>query len=272
MTTDILLVGCGNMGFAMLKGWLGQSGMAFHVVEPSDALRGRAKDAGADAYPAANQLPAGLAPDLVFLAVKPQVMADVAPQYQAFAGGRTTFVSVAAGVTIGTLAQFLPGATPIIRCMPNTPAAIGRGMLVSCANDVVGDQAKALTESLLATSGETAWIDDENLMDAVTAISGSGPAYVFHFIECLAEAARAVGVPDGLAEQLALQTVAGAGELAIRSDDPPPRLREQVTSPGGTTAAALKVFMADNALEKLVTEAAIAARDRGIELGKTRRG
>ena len=268
MTTDILLVGCGNMGFAMLKGWIGQAGMTFHVVEPADALRERAEDAGANTYAAADQLPAGLVPDLVFLAVKPQVMADVAPQYQVFAGGNATFVSVAAGVTIETLAHYLPGATPIIRCMPNTPAAIGRGMLVSCANGAVSDEAKALTESLLATSGETAWIDDENLMDAVTAISGSGPAYVFHFIECLAAAARAVGLPDDLAGQLALQTVAGAGELAIRSDDPPARLREQVTSPGGTTAAALKVFMADRALEDLVTKAATAARDRGMELGK----
>ena len=125
-----------------------------------------------------------------------------------------------------------------------------------------------MTSRANQTIGETAWIDDENLMDAVTAISGSGPAYVFHFIECLAAAARAVGLPDDLAVQLALQTVAGAGELAIRSDDPPARLREQVTSPGGTTAAALKVFMADRALEDLVTKAATAARDRGMELGK----
>ncbi len=269
MTTDILLVGCGNMGFAMLKGWIGQAGMTFHVVEPADALRERAEEAGANTYPAADQLPAGLVPDLAFLAVKPQVMGDVAPQYQVFAGGKTTFVSVAAGVTIGTLTHYLPGATPIIRCMPNTPAAIGRGMLVSCTNEAVSDSAKALTETLLATSGETAWIEDENLMDAVTAISGSGPAYVFHFIECLAAAARAVGLPDDLAEQLALQTVAGAGELAIRSDDPPARLREQVTSPGGTTAAALTVFMADGALEDLVTKPATAARDRGMELGKS---
>ena len=269
MTTDILLVGCGNMGFAMLKGWLGQPDLAFHVVEPDDALRERANKAGANAHPSADRLPGDLMPALTFLAVKPQVMADVAPLYRAYAGGRTTFVSIAAGTTIEALAAMLPGPTPIIRCMPNTPAAIGRGMLVSCANDAVSDAAKALAETLLATRGETAWIDDESLMDAVTAISGSGPAYVFHFIECLAEAARAVGLPEDLAAQLAAQTVAGAGELAIRSDDPPARLREQVTSPGGTTAAGLSVFMADNALQKLVTKAATAARDRGRELGKT---
>ena len=268
MTTDILLVGCGNMGFAMLKGWVCQPGMNFHVVEPSDDLRERAGEAGASVYAAAGEVPGGLSPVLTFLAVKPQVMADVVPQYARLAGGRTTFVSIAAGTTIDTLSSFLPGATPIIRCMPNTPAAIGRGMLVSIAGEHVGEPARTLTERLLATSGETAWIDDESLMDAVTAVSGSGPAYLFHFIECLAEAGVAVGLPPELAGQLALQTVAGAGELAARSDDPPSRLREQVTSPAGTTAAALDIFMSEDSLRSLVTKAVIAARDRGIELGK----
>lgn len=268
MSTDILLVGCGNMGFAMLQGWLGKPGMTFHVVEPEDDLRQRAQDAGVAVYDAADRLPAGLAPELVFLAVKPQVMSDVAPQYQSLAGGHATFVSVAAGVTIATLASLLPGLTPIIRCMPNTPAAIGRGMLVSTANDHVGEAARRLADDLLAASGKSAWIDDDGLMDAVTAISGSGPAYLFHFIECLEKAAVSLGLAPELAGELALQTVAGAGELAARSETPPSVLREQVTSPGGTTAAALGVLMADRALETLMVKAATAARDRGVELGQ----
>ncbi len=273
MSKDILLVGCGNMGFAMLAGWLAGSdkfaGMRFHVVEPAEALRARAEAAGARVYADAGQLPDEFGPALVFLAVKPQTMDQVAPQYSNLAGGRTVFISVAAGVTIATLSAYLPGPTPIIRCMPNTPAAIGRGMMVSYANPQVAEEAKQLAADLLAASGKTAWIDDEGLMDAVTAISGSGPAYLFHFIECMASAATALGLPQDLADQLALQTVAGAGELAARSETPPSTLRQQVTSPGGTTAAALGVLMADGALDKLVTAAARAACKRSLELGKT---
>jgi pyrroline-5-carboxylate reductase len=252
----------------MLQGWIARGDMEFHVVEPADALRTRAQQTGASVWTAADELPADLEPELIFLAVKPQVMGEVAPHYQRFAGGPATFVSVAAGVTIATLSALLPGATPIIRCMPNTPASIGRGMMVSTANDLVSDDAKRLATELLAASGETAWIGDEALMDAVTAISGSGPAYVFHFIECLTAAGVHLGLPHDLAGQLALQTIAGAGALAARSDTPPATLREQVTSPGGTTAAALGVLMGDQALEKLMIEAAVAARDRGVELGK----
>ena len=211
MGNDILLVGCGNMGFAMLQGWMRHSAMTFHVVEPSEPLRHRADKAGATVYAGPDRLPGQIAPVLTFLAVKPQDMAAVAADYAFLAGGRTTFVSVAAGVTIATLENLLPGPTPIIRSMPNTPAAIGRGMMVSTANSEAGEDARRLATELLGTSGETAWVVDEGLMDAVTAISGSGPAYLFHFIECLSEAAIAVGLPRDLADQLALQTVAGAG-------------------------------------------------------------
>ncbi|HSM43368.1 MAG TPA: pyrroline-5-carboxylate reductase [Afifellaceae bacterium] len=269
MTKTVLLVGCGNMGFAMLQGWRSRKDIRCHVVEPADALRERAENAGATIWASADDLPADLEPALVFLAVKPQVMGNVAPAYARFAGGTTTFVSIAAGVTIATLSNLLPGATPFIRCMPNTPAAIGQGMLVSTANGLVSAEAKSLATDLLAASGRTAWIEDEGLMDAVTAISGSGPAYVFHFIECLTKAAVHLGLPEELAGEMAMQTVAGAGQLAAQSDTPPATLREQVTSPGGTTAAALAVLMGGSALEKLVTEAAVAARDRGAELGRT---
>lgn len=269
MGKTILLVGSGNMGYAMLQGWLkSDNGLEFHVVEPSDSLRERSAAVGAQVWHSAEDLPGDFQPALIFLAVKPQVMDKVAPAYIRFADSATTFVSVAAGVTIDSLAGYLPGATPIIRTMPNTPAAIGMGMMVSYANSLVGEDVRQLTSDLLQSSGATAWIDREDLMDAVTAISGSGPAYVFHFIECLTHAAAQLGLPQDLALLLAKQTVLGAGHLAATSETPPGTLREQVTSPGGTTAAALNVFMGDAALQNLVQKATVAARDRGVEFGR----
>lgn len=267
--TTLLLIGCGNMGFAMLKGWLeADPGLEVHVVEPLEALRDRAAGLGARAASGPQDLPAGLVPDLAILAVKPQSMAEVVPAYADLAGGPATFVSIAAGTTIATLSAMLPGATPIIRCMPNTPAAIGAGMMVCYANEHATGDARRLTSKLLAASGEVAWIDDEALMDAVTAVSGSGPAYVFHLIETLGNAGAEMGLPPELAARMALQTVMGAGALAARASDPPGTLREQVTSPGGTTAAALGVLMGGDRLQSLITEAVRAARDRGVELGK----
>ena len=267
MAHSVLLVGCGNMGFAMLKGWLADDPtLQAHVVEPAEALRSRATGVGAQAVGTAEELPAGLQPDLTFLAVKPQVMADVVPAYAHLAGGKTTFLSVAAGTMMDSLAAMLPGPTPLIRCMPNTPAAIGAGMMVCCANEHTSDAAKSLSSKLLASSGLVEWIEDEALMDAVTALSGSGPAYVFHLIETMGNAGAELGLPADLAARMAMQTVMGAGKLASEVDTPPGTLREQVTSPGGTTAAALNVLM--QGLQPLVTEAITAARDRGVELGK----
>lgn len=261
----IALIGCGNMGYAMLRGWMAQGGHEVTVIEPADPLRDRAAAEGAAVLADGADLTE--VPDLIFLAVKPQVMAQVAPAYARFAGGPTTFVSVAAGTTMASLTGWLPDS-PLIRTMPNTPAAIGQGMLVSVANDLVTPETRATADTLLAACGETAWIEDEALMDAVTAISGSGPAYVFHFIECLAEAAEALGLPADLSLQLARQTVAGAGALANASDTPPATLREQVTSPGGTTAAGLEVLMGTGALADLLRRAAEKARRRAGELGK----
>lgn len=270
MAKEIVLVGCGNMGFAMLAGWLSADpGLVVHVVEPDAALRLRAADQGARAISTPDDLPSDLAPELIFLAVKPQKMADVVPGYATYAGGPATFVSVAAGTTIATLAGMLPGPTPLIRCMPNTPSAIGAGMLVCCANDHTHDGARAFATQLLAASGEVDWIADEQLMDAVTALSGSGPAYVFHMIECMAAAGEQVGLPSDLALKMARQTVMGAGRLASESETPPGTLREQVTSPGGTTAAGLSVLMGEDGLPKLMLHTLEAARDRGRELGKS---
>jgi pyrroline-5-carboxylate reductase len=269
MSHSVLLIGCGNMGYAMLKGWLAtEPSLAACVVEPAEPLRDRATKAGATAVAQLSDIPQEVSPDLVVLAVKPAMVATVLAECGRFAAAGSTFVSVAAGITIPAMASVLPKDARIIRCMPNTPAAIGEGMMALCAAPDVPGEARDLTETLFAASGSVAWIDDEALMDAVTAISGSGPAYVFHFVEALTEAGTALGLPEETALLLAKQTVAGAGRMALASDDTPATLREQVTSPGGTTAAALAVFMENDRLKELVREAATAARDRGVELGR----
>ncbi len=256
------------MGFAMLQGWLSSDpSLRFHVVEPDDTLRRRAADAGATAVAGAEDLVAE-SPALIFLAVKPQAMAGVVPAYSGYVEKGSTFVSIAAGTTIVTLLTLLGRKAPVIRCMPNTPAAIGAGMMVCCHNDAVSETAIDLTTQLLASSGAVEWVDGEGLMDAVTAVSGSGPAYFFHFVECLADAGAKAGLPHDVALRLARQTAMGAGRLVAESDDEPAELRRKVTSPGGTTAAALSVFMDDGRLRSLVEDAVLAARDRGVELGK----
>lgn len=270
MSHTLLLIGCGNMGFAMLRGWLRQNpDFAVHVVEPADELRTRATGAGAFAVSRLADLPQDLAPEIVVLAVKPSFVHAVLAESAEFAARGATFVSVAAGVTTTAMAKCLPVGAAIIRCMPNTPAAIGDGMMVLYARAGVTEAARSLTASLLATSGMVAWVEDEAQMDAVTAISGSGPAYVFHFIEALTDAGVSLGLPAETAALLAKQTVYGAGRLAIEAEVDPATLRRQVTSPGGTTAAALNVFMSDERMGRLLAEATRAARDRSIELSKS---
>jgi pyrroline-5-carboxylate reductase len=270
MSTNVLLAGCGNMGFAMLTGWLKSGRLKpgdVYVVEPNEALRARAGAEGVNVFSDAGQLPDTLSPALVIFAVKPQVMRDVVPAYRRFKSADTAFLSIAAGTGMKVFEDILGADAAIVRCMPNTPAAIGKGMMVTFANANVTAAQSAFIAELLATSGQVAAIDDESLMDAVTAVSGSGPAYVFHFIECLTAAGEAAGLPSDTAKLLAMQTVYGAGALAAASDEEPGKLREQVTSPGGTTAAALGVLMGEDRLKKLVTEAVEAARRRGVELG-----
>jgi pyrroline-5-carboxylate reductase len=254
----------------MLSGWLKSGRLApegVWVVEPNEALRERADRTGSHTVQDSGALPDDLVPALVVLAVKPQVMREVAAGYKRFADGRTAFLSIAAGIPIASFEEIL-GDVPVIRCMPNTPASIGKGMMVTVANRLVADATKGFVNGLLAASGEVARVDDEGLMDAVTAVSGSGPAYVFHFIEALTEAAENAGLPRDTAKLLAMQTVHGAASLAAESADDPGTLRQQVTSPNGTTAAALAVLMGENRLKNLVSEAVEAARLRSIELGK----
>lgn len=271
MTTRLVLAGCGNMGYAMLSGWLKSGKLApsaVFVVEPNEDLRQRAAALGCDTAAEAGAIPADAVPDLVVIAVKPQVIRDVTAAYKRFGDGRTTFVSIAAGTPSATFEAILGNRAPIVRCMPNTPAAIGKGMMVVYSNPLVSDDAKRLVADLLSASGEVTTIDDEGLMDAVTAVSGSGPAYIFHFIEALTVAAEKAGLPAATAKLLAMQTVYGAASLAAESREDPGVLRQQVTSPNGTTAAALGVLMGEDRLTNLLTQAVEAARLRSIELGK----
>jgi pyrroline-5-carboxylate reductase len=261
----VVLVGCGQMGSAMLRGWLVRNAASrFVVVEPAGAAVFAASPA-VKVLSSAAELPDGLAPDAVVVAVKPQVIDDVLPPYRRLVRPTTVFLSIAAGKTIAGLERHL-GDAAIVRAMPNTPAAIGRAISVACPNPRVTPAQQELCEGLLAAIGESTWVADEALMDPVTAVSGSGPAYVFLLIEALAEAGRASGLPAELALRLARETVAGSGELARCSAESPAKLRENVTSPGGTTLAALNVLMADDGLPALMRRAVAAATARSREL------
>jgi pyrroline-5-carboxylate reductase len=270
MTVRVLLVGCGNMGYAMLSGWLSSGKLAPSetlVVEPNEDLRHRAARLGSIVAASNAELPADLSPEIIVIAVKPQVIREVVAGYKRFAG-KATFLSIAAGTGIVTFTEILGAGTAVMRCMPNTPAAIGKGMMVVFSNADVAEKTKVFVGDLLSASGEVATINDEGLMDAVTAVSGSGPAYIFHFIECLTAAAEKAGLPAETAKLLAMQTVYGAASLAAASREDPAVLRKQVTSPNGTTAAALGVLMGDDRLKKLLADAVEAARARSVELGK----
>jgi len=265
--TKLLLAGCGKMGGALLDGWLNQ-GIAkedVYVVEPfgGDAV---AERFGVTVRTTLEEIPSGFSPNVVVFAVKPQVMDEVAPPYAAFNGPGTVFMSIAAGRTIASFERLLGDAAAIVRVMPNTPAAVGRGISVACGNEAVTPDQRSACLSLLEAVGESAWVDDEGLLDPVTAVSGSGPAYVFLLIETLAAAGVKAGLAPELAEKLARATVAGSGELARQSDDPASTLRENVTSPGGTTAAALEVLMGDGGMRELLERAVEAATRRSREL------
>lgn len=266
---EVLLVGCGNMGHALAAGWLsGEAAVRLHVVEPVAALRERAAAIGAAAHATLDEVPEGVLPDVVLLAVKPQQMAGVLPACRRFVRPGACVLSVAAGISLATLQAGLGEEAALIRCMPNTPAAIGAGMLVCVANDRATAADRAAAEQLLSAGGRVRFLDDEALMDAVTAVSGSGPAYVFHVIDCLEKAGVAEGLPAELARDLALQTVYGAGRLARESVADPATLRVQVTSPNGTTAAALAELMGADGVDPVIARAVAAARRRSIELGR----
>ncbi|ACM39525.1 pyrroline-5-carboxylate reductase (plasmid) [Allorhizobium ampelinum S4] len=266
---NIILVGAGNMGFSMLQKWLADMEHRFYVVEPVGALRKRALDAGADAFATAEDLPGVFEADVVVVATKPQAVPEAVAKYAPYISKEGLFISVAAGVDIKTMVAKAGRQFAIVRCMPNTAAAIGEGMIVCCPSVQTTLSQRDLTGQLMSAIGKVAFVNDEIHMDAVTAVSGSGPAYLFHFIEALAKAGETAGLDPELAMTLAKQTVLGAARLASESDEPPTTLREQVTSPNGTTAAALSILMdLEDGLTSLVTKAVAAAKARSIELGR----
>ncbi|MDC0033206.1 pyrroline-5-carboxylate reductase [Alphaproteobacteria bacterium] len=267
MDQSLLLVGCGKMGGALLGGWLGRDVRpdSVTVIEPFDdgTLN---KTFGVTVFKEVSLIGKVYHPNVVAFAVKPQGMETIVPVYARFVHPETVFLSIAAGRPIAFFEEHLGNQAAIIRSMPNTPAAVGRGITVACGNTHMTDAQRAICNSLLEAVGEVAWVDDENLLDPVTAVSGSGPAYVFLLIETLAQAGVAAGLEPSLAEKLARATVTGSGELAYLSSDPAATLRENVTSPGGTTAAALDVLMDPNGLRELMTRAVDAATRRSREL------
>jgi pyrroline-5-carboxylate reductase len=264
----LLLVGCGKMGLALLKGWRAKNSAAHvHIVEPV----GNPAIGGDDVtfYPSAEAMLVPPKVDAVILAVKPQLMAKVAPSYKGFAASGALTISIAAGTTAAQLSAWLGGSRAIVRVMPNTPAAVGEAMAVCYADPAVSPAQRALAAGLMQAVGHVAWIDSEEAMHAVTAVSGSGPAYLFAFIEALAKAAENAGLPSELAAHLARQTVVGSALLARDSSDPPAKLRADVTSPGGTTAAGLAVLQGDaGALDQLLTRTVEAAANRSRELAE----
>lgn len=266
LSRTILLVGAGKMGGALLEGWLalGLDPRNLAVLEPKPAreltaLAGR----GLRLNPAAAAVGEAAA---IIIAVKPQSAREVMPSLAGHVGTATVVVSIMAGQRLAFLEQTLSQRAALVRAMPNTPAAIGRGITVAVPNLRVSARQRELVHALLSATGAVEWIAEEALMDAVTAVSGSGPAYVFLLAEALAAAGAAAGLPAELAAKLARATVAGSGELLQRSPLDPAALRQNVTSPGGTTAAALEVLMGPQGLAELMARAVAAATDRSRQL------
>jgi pyrroline-5-carboxylate reductase len=262
----IVLAGAGKMGGAMLTGWLarGLEPKQVAVIEPHPSAEIVALAAqGIRLNPPAKDV--GNAATLV-VALKPQTFREAGPGLKPFVAPSTLMVSIMAGTTIASIAQVCGGS--VVRAMPNTPAAIGRGITVAVAAKNVSAAQRAVADALLRATGSVEWVDDEGLMDAVTAVSGSGPAYVFLLAEELARAGVEAGLPEALATKLARETVAGSGELLFRSDLASATLRQNVTSPGGTTAAALDVLMGEGGMQSLLTRAVAAATRRSKELAK----
>jgi len=258
----VLLIGCGRMGTALARGWLrhGLAPDALAVVEPA----GRPPLRDEVAYAASlAELPTGITPAAVIIAVKPQKIDSVLPHLKAFSAAEPLLLSIAAGIELASLCRALPAA---VRAMPNLPASIGKGISAAVAGPEVSEEQRGLADALLAAAGEVVWLEDEALIDVVTAVSGSGPAYVYALAEAMATAGHAQGLPGAVAARIARAAVIGATHLLEQSGGSPESLREQVTSPGGTTAAALEVLQREDALESLIEQAVQAAARRSREL------
>lgn len=265
----LLLVGCGKMGTALLRGWI-ENGLRKEdviVVEPASGAGPSIGAAlGVKVVTDAGKIAADFRCRAAVFAVKPQMMTDVLPLYAERMTAETLVISIAAGTSVARFEQAFGVETPIVRAMPNTPAAIGQGVTALFANGHVNEAQQGLAQALMAAVGTVHWIDDEALMHPITAMSGGGPAYVFLLIETLAQAGIANGLPEDLAWPMARTTVAGSGALALASDEPAATLRKNVTSPGGTTQAALEVLMAEDGVQPLFDQAMAAATRRSKEL------
>ena len=266
-TRGLVMLGCGKMGSAMLQGWLGQGlpVASVWIVDPRPSVW--VQGLAADGLHLNAELPD--APAIVLIAVKPQMMQQALPSLTPLGNGTTLFISVAAGTPMAFYQQVLGADTPIIRAMPNTPAAVSHGITALIGNANTNETELALAEELLQTIGQTVQLENEAQMDAVTGVSGSGPGYVFYMIEALAAAGVAEGLPADMAMTLAKATVAGAGHLAEVAEESPAQLRQNVTSPQGTTAAGLAVLMdPETGLQSLMARTVKAAADRSRELSK----
>ncbi len=263
----ILLLGGGRMGSAMLAGWRERGLSPSYVIDPAPAVAALAGD-GVQIVADARDVPPEFKPAAVVLAVKPQYAEAAVPGLASFAANGAVVLSIMAGRTVTGLQTLLGADAPVVRAMPNTPAAIRQGITVACPGPGVTAAQRSLCDDLLTSVGEVAWVDDEGLIDAVTAVSGGGPAYVFLLAEELARAGIEAGLPEELATKLARETVAGSGELLHRSKFSSATLRQNVTSPGGTTAAALEVLMGSDGMQALLTRAVAAATRRSRQLAK----
>ena len=262
----VMLVGAGKMGLALARGWLDAGLRPNHLIlvdpAPSPAAQQLAEDYGLTL----NSDASGLLPNVLVLAVKPQIIDKVMTSLQPIVGPHTMAISIAAGIDINRLSRGLDMGR-VVRTMPNTPAQIGKGITGAVAGPDIGAEDRETAEALLRAAGPVVWFDDESQLDAVTAVSGSGPAYVFHLVEALAAAGKKLGLPDAIAEQLARQTVIGSAALLEADAASPAVLRQNVTSPNGTTAAGLAVLM--EGLTPLIEETTEAARKRSEELGRS---
>lgn len=261
-TFSCLLIGCGKMGSALAASWLRCDALVerLWIADPAPLPASLTADPRVAAWTGAGS------PDVIVLAVKPQQFADVLPPYRQVLGHRPVVISIAAGITLARMAALLDYDGPIVRTMPNTPAAIAQGVAALIANSAADPAARDLATRLMSSSGETVWLQDEQQMHAVTALSGSGPAYVFALIEALAAAGEALGLSADVAARLARATVTGSAALAAHSADSPATLRQNVTSPGGTTAAGLTVLQAE--LPDLLRRTTDAAAKRSRELAQ----
>ncbi len=267
MHKKILLVGCGKMGGALTMGWLdgGIKGSDIAIIEPiRDSVESFLRE-GVSQFNAIGELDERSHPNFIIFAVKPQLIDKVVPPYKRFAKN-CTFISIAAGISIAYLESKLGADSAIIRAMPNTPAAVKRGITIACGNTAVSKSDRNTCLTLLKAVGDARWLEDESLIDVVTAISGSGPAYVFLLTETMRQAGIDAGLDREIANELAVKTVAGSGELLLQTSEDASTLRENVTSPGGTTEAALSILMGKRGMQELMIEAVNKAINRSKQL------